>query len=271
FVESIKTQQLTKLETISGQYHDFYWKCKDQLLSNKSTREAFDNDPGPMGVCIERLVFTKLSESLMNIIKTNNDDLKFSCKIYHLCWVTESHLEIPNVVSSSPKRTILFCSAQASMRQIAERISPTGKLRALSRSCAQIFNLIQEVDLKTPACADDFFPLLVYTILKTNPPHIHSHIDFINLFCQKSAIETGQCAYYFTSFKCAVEFIDKCDGKSFNISPALFQENIEASKSEIELTIEAVNIRLENLSKQRSCLWKRVTSFRQNFNFGEYV
>uniref|UniRef100_A0A6G3MF46 Rab5 GDP/GTP exchange factor (Trinotate prediction) n=1 Tax=Henneguya salminicola TaxID=69463 RepID=A0A6G3MF46_HENSL len=272
FIEGVKNGNYNDdIMKLSLHFHEFFNKFKKTLMASNQFRQAVDNDSTIMAVCIERVIFAKLSQIILNVIKKNKNDLKYSFKIYNLCWVNENHLQIPDKIMSNPNLIIQFCSAQSHLREMSVRNSPIGKLRLLTRCCRQLFTLIQAFELNRAASADDFFPLLVYTILKTNPTDVHSNIDFINYFGQRSILESGEYAYYFTSYTCAVQFIDKCEAKSFNVTETEFFENVESSKTEIEKTIQSVNKRMEELKKQRALLWQKTVAFRHSLLHGELM
>lgn len=214
----------TDIKAISQNYHEFYDKIFSQLMLIAQFRQAIVEDAMVANACVERVVFNKLCNIWVNHIKKTRNDLTFSLKLHNLCWVTEEHLQVPRKIMSTPPMVIRFCAAQTALRDMTTRRTPSGKLRSLSRCCQALFSLIQDFELGRPPNADDFLPVLVYAIIKTNPSDLHSTIDFINEFGQRAQIEAGECAYYLTSLTCAVAFLDNCDGASFNISQDDFQE-----------------------------------------------
>lgn len=53
--------------------------------------------------------------------------------------------------------------------------------------------------------ADDMFPILVYVIIKANPPNLLSTIQYIRSFYESRA--SGEASYWWAQFNIAVEFI----------------------------------------------------------------
>ena len=62
--------------------------------------------------------------------------------------------------------------------------------------------------------ADHFLPILIYVILKSNPPFLFSNLEFISRFRNPDALR-GEAYYYFTHMMGAVRFIEKMDGRFF--------------------------------------------------------
>ena len=47
--------------------------------------------------------------------------------------------------------------------------------------------------------ADDLLPMLIYTILRANPPFFHANIQFITAFSPPHQLHSGEPAYYYTN------------------------------------------------------------------------
>ena len=82
--------------------------------------------------------------------------------------------------------------------------SPRGKLRCIVKSCKVLISLLQYAKCGDPPGADDLFPVLVYILIKSNPPGLLSTIQFIHHFIENQLI--GEDAYWWAQFSTAVEF-----------------------------------------------------------------
>lgn len=70
-------------------------------------------------------------------------------------------------------------------------------------------NLLSIASDKSVPAADDLMPVLVYVLIKANPPHLLSTVQYVNTFYEKQL--EGEEAYWWTQFASAVEFIKNMD------------------------------------------------------------
>ncbi|GAA5889523.1 hypothetical protein JCM6882_007057 [Rhodosporidiobolus microsporus] len=65
--------------------------------------------------------------------------------------------------------------------------------------------------------ADLILPLLIYSVVRSNPPHLVSHLNFVHRYRCESLLR-GQSSYCFTNFSAVVEFLTNIDVSALGIS-----------------------------------------------------
>ncbi|XP_063878825.1 GTPase-activating protein and VPS9 domain-containing protein 1-like isoform X2 [Scylla paramamosain] len=100
-------------------------------------------------------------------------------------------------------------SAQAEIVSISAYKTPGDKLQCVVRASQTIMNLLSLAHEQSVPAADDFMPVLVYVLIKANPPALLSTMQYVNLFYEKRL--KGEDQYWWTQFCAAIEFIKTMD------------------------------------------------------------
>ena len=82
--------------------------------------------------------------------------------------------------------------------------SPRGKVHCIAESCRVLISLLQYAKVGSPPGADDLFPVLVYVLIKANPPGLLSTTQYIKNFLEDQL--EGEENYWWVQFSTAVEF-----------------------------------------------------------------
>ncbi|CAE6466640.1 hypothetical protein ACGC1H_003757 [Rhizoctonia solani] len=115
--------------------------------------------------------------------------------------------------------------AQQEMNKIDHYKAPRDKLICVLNSCKVIFGLIRH--LRGDEGADSFIPLLIFVLIRANPEHLLSNIEYINRFRRASKLQS-EAGYYLSSLMGAVSFIETMDHTSLsNITQDDFEKNVE--------------------------------------------
>ncbi|XP_076859082.1 GTPase-activating protein and VPS9 domain-containing protein 1 isoform X1 [Brachyhypopomus gauderio] len=123
--------------------------------------------------------------------------------------VTANHkaLQIPEVyLKEAP-----WPSAQAEIRTISAYKTPRDKVQCILRMCSTIMNLLSLANEDAVPGADDFVPVLVFVLIRANPPCLLSTIQYINNFYANRL--SGEECYWWMQFTAAVEFIKTIDDR----------------------------------------------------------
>ncbi|XP_062843825.1 RAB guanine nucleotide exchange factor (GEF) 1, like isoform X1 [Trichomycterus rosablanca] len=215
-------------EELSESVQDFYQSLSDRLNNlykgNSEQVEAIMDE-------VEKYIMLQLYEQSFCPGSADDGvkDLAIQKRIRALHWVTIQMLcaplkeEIPAVSDSLDK-------AITDVIEVDSRRVPREKLRYITRCSKHIFGAIKR-SKKEAASADDFLPVLIYVVLKANPPRLQSNIQYITRFCNPTRLMSGEDGYYFTNLCCAVAFIEKLDAQSLNLTPEEFEFHMSGQAS----------------------------------------
>ncbi|KAG2386301.1 hypothetical protein C9374_002747 [Naegleria lovaniensis] len=136
--------------------------------------------------------------------------------------ITPKNLDItPKLVEDA-----LFVKAVEELKKITFYKTPRDKLICVSNCCHLTMNLLKKVmqELDAPG-ADDFVPLLIFIVLRSNVPHLHSNIKYIQEYRNPQSLE-GHTGYFLTSLELAMAFWLSCDHTQLNMDESTFQQVI---------------------------------------------
>lgn len=77
--------------------------------------------------------------------------------------------------------------------------------------CSTIMNLLSLANEDSVPGADDFVPVLVFVLIKANPPCLLSTVQYISSFY--ASCLSGEESYWWMQFTAAVEFIKTIDDR----------------------------------------------------------
>ncbi|KAE9416934.1 hypothetical protein Angca_005968, partial [Angiostrongylus cantonensis] len=147
-------------------------------------------------------------------------DLSLQERIRSLNWVTAGFLETKLDFTRQTVRDLLD-DAIAEMIDINIHRRSDEKLECLVRCSHKIFEALKESG--APTSADEFLPVLIYVLLKGNPPLIQSNVKFISRFALPSRIMSGESGYFFTNLSCALQFVQDMNYASLKMEQSEFE------------------------------------------------
>ena len=163
-------------------------------------------------------------------VQTNDleRDEVLSRRIQLLSWIEERHLDMPTGTHSA--RFIDF--AVQELRKVNHYRAPRDKIICILNCCKVIFGLIRHLGKEENA--DAFVPLLILVILRANPPHLVSNVEYILRFKNPNR-PTSEADYYLSSLSGAIAFIESMDYTALsNVTEAEFDEQVQRTSAALE-------------------------------------
>ncbi|KAK4976585.1 hypothetical protein LTR66_010812 [Elasticomyces elasticus] len=142
-------------------------------------------------------------------------------------WVSETHLDIQPLNASGQKFSLL---AQQELLKMNSYRAPRDKVICVLNACKVIFGYLK--NSHSDQSADAFVPLLIYTVLRANPEHLFSNVQYILRFRNQDKLG-GEAGYYVSSLMGVVQFIENLDRTNLTISDEEFERNVEVAVSQI--------------------------------------
>ncbi|KAI6041322.1 hypothetical protein EDC04DRAFT_1309749 [Pisolithus marmoratus] len=209
-------------------------KMRETDIWRNASDAEFDNAMEGM----EKLVMNKLYDftftpnlPLLNPPRpVTADDLErdrvLTQRIALFQWVKPSHLDTVDLENDDPAVVGFLDFAQQELCKVNHYKAPRDKLICILNCCKVIFGLLRH--LHKEEGADSFVPILIYVVLKANPDHLLSNVEFVNRFRNPVKLQS-EAGYYLSSLMGAVQFIETMDHTSLsNITQEEFERNVEA-------------------------------------------
>jgi len=261
FLEEFSKDHMNLTEEEQGKkVHAFIDSLEDPYLVQIWNQDQID----AVNECLEKYIMEKL---YVKVFCQTDDhiekDIALFNKIQSLQFITTDHLDInPKFVNKN-----VWARAQEDLLNINSVKSPRSKIRKILQCCKLIFeglNSVFEKD-KLPS-VEDFLPIFIFCILKSNPPALHSNIAYLSHFRHPSRmfLESG---YYFVSFLTAVSFIETINSSVLSISPEEFLLHTESSKKPYE-SIVTTESSIEDSEEMSEWVWipRNPTNQKLTFN-----
>ncbi|KAI5853013.1 hypothetical protein DFP73DRAFT_534829 [Morchella snyderi] len=144
-------------------------------------------------------------------------------------WIREEHLDIGDTVRGDGGRKFLDLAVNE-MVKIKNYRAPRDKVICVLNCCKVIFGLLRHSN--SDESADKFIPLLIYVVLRANPEHLVSNVQYILRFRNPDKLN-GEAGYYLSSLMGAIQFIENLDRSSLTITDEEFERNVEAAVAAI--------------------------------------
>ncbi|EDL08615.1 GTPase activating protein and VPS9 domains 1 [Mus musculus] len=205
-------QKLTAADDKTAQVEDFLQFLYGVMAQDVIWQNASEEQLQDAQLAIERSVMNRIFK-LAFYPNQDGDILRDQVLHEHIQRlskvVTANHraLQIPEVYL----REAPWPSAQSEIRTISAYKTPRDKVQCILRMCSTIMNLLSLANEDSVPGADDFVPVLVFVLIKANPPCLLSTVQYISSFY--ASCLSGEESYWWMQFTAAVEFIKTIDDR----------------------------------------------------------
>jgi len=208
--------------------HSFLTRAQDEMFS-EVVAFAEDVDEEGRAEAAEALEKFLLSRLYQKIFATDPadqaEDSKLRERFASLSWVSFDHLGIP------PMDPSLLTLALNELRRVDSYKAPRDKLVIILNATRVINDVLKRTledsgAIGRPLSADDFLPLLIYSVLKAAPDRLHSNVEFVAAFRHPSRLN-GEDAYFLTALQSATAFVRDASPKVLEVSEEEFRSRCE--------------------------------------------
>lgn len=204
---------------------NFLQVSEDRIRNHALWHNASEGELEEMSEALERFVLSKLYRV---IFATKGSDLeldeRLQRRIAEVAWLEPRHLDIALDLSHRGTQRVLALAVEQ-LRGWNAFKAPRDKMVCILNACKAIWKLLSAKKDGKNAGADEFLPHLIYTVIRANPPNLHSNVEYIARFRHpdKMHMEYG---YYFTQLASVVPFIERLTAKSLTITEEEFRDNV---------------------------------------------
>ncbi|KAI5071591.1 hypothetical protein GOP47_0013842 [Adiantum capillus-veneris] len=191
-----------------------------------ATQEELEN----AGEGLEKYLMTKLySRTFASVPEEVEHDQRVYEKMHLLQqFIRPEHLDIPPKFQNETS----WLLAQKDIQKINTYKNPRDKIQCILSCSTVILNVSMAAD-ENPPGADEFLPVLIYVIIKANPPQLYSNLLFIQRYRHQSRL-VSEAAYFFTNLVSAESFIGNLDAASISMDEKEFQRKMMLAKESFD-------------------------------------
>eukprot|EP01114_Cavostelium_apophysatum_P016201 TRINITY_DN4553_c0_g1_i1.p1 TRINITY_DN4553_c0_g1~~TRINITY_DN4553_c0_g1_i1.p1 ORF type:complete len:642 (-),score=156.84 TRINITY_DN4553_c0_g1_i1:6-1931(-) len=196
--------------------------------------------------CVEKyLTITIYDHVFAPSISSAKEDEALQRKIFSLSsFLRPEHLDIPKEFVDPD----LWSVAQQELLNINGYKAPRDKLVCIVKACKILFSAVQLLAHNQPVSADTFLPILIYNIVKANPPQLKSNVKYVVQYRPQSKMQ-HESGYLFVSFSTAITFLESADVKSFTVDPEEYNRHVSKLQKSPSTAAREEQLRLEEATK----------------------
>ncbi|GAA0158756.1 guanyl-nucleotide exchange factor [Lithospermum erythrorhizon] len=235
FVKAIKSFIVSFLnnsrepERDSAAVQQFLSKMEAAFRSHPLWAGCSEEELESAGEGLEKYIMTKL---FPRVFASLPDDVRTDDQLHEKMALIQQFIRPENLdIKPTFQNEASWLLAQKELQKINMFKAPRDKIICILNCCKVINNLLLNATSdEDPPGADDFLPVLIYIIIKANPPQLHSNLLYIQRYRHQTRL-VGETSYFFTNVLSAESFILNIDAKAISLDETEFEQNMESARA----------------------------------------
>ena len=187
---------------------DFLKGTEAAFRAHPLWRQASSEELEGAGEALEKYIMTKLYPLTFAVAETDKRrDAALATKMEALKrFLKPEHLDIPPAHRVEES----WILAMKELGKCDSYKAPRDKLVCALNCCRIVSNLLRvAAEQGAPPGADDFFPVLVYVVVRAAPARLVSNLEYVARFRAESRL-VSEAEYFLTNLMSAVHFVETC-------------------------------------------------------------
>ena len=248
FISSFGSGGVVDAEADSARIQEFLATTEGAFRGHPAWRGASDDELDASGEGLEKYLMTKLHPNTFAV--TGDDkraDEHLARRVAALrTFIRPEHLDIPAHFRVETSWRL----AEDELAKVNHFKAPRDKLVCVLNTCRIVNNLLNTAGGNKPAGADDFLPVLIYVVLRANPPFLESNLRYVARFRRESRLRS-EAAYFYTNLVSAASFLATCDHAAFtNLDADVFEAHMLAEGVDPKRTPDDIEIDEEAAARE---------------------
>lgn len=216
FVDDINANGYSN--NIPQSVHYFLDEVMVEIHTHEQWKNASDTELDNARESLEKYVMTKIHGKVFSPdVEDLQQDNNLASRLSTFRLLKPENLDIDPMVISDPSWNM----ALEELKKINKYRAPRDKMICVSNCCRILFGILERISPNEAASADTFLPVLIYLVLKANPPHMHSNLKYIMDFRNPNKM-ISEAGYFLTNLQSAVVFWENLDHTSLTMEKSEF-------------------------------------------------
>ena len=250
----MKARSSTQPVKVKSQEVQQFYKFMTEKLQNFPFFEGYNSETiDKLVVGMERFVMVNIHANVFNATEDLQQNVILDEKIRSLHWILPKHLDF-NLPQDNELTDRQLALAQYYLLEMSKKRSPHDKVSCIVLCCKALHELLKVAN-SNEAGADEFLPILIYSIIVAAPSNLHSTIQYIDRFYPSERLTSGETGYNFTNMCCAIQFLENVTPEKLTLSNDEYDRYMDGHSSHLEeaMSNKFASGLLDNISKAKDC------------------